>query len=103
MMGEKSKEAESRGVATPESRPSMAAPLKVQPVWVLFALSQVSNVRGPKGGQVGGSSRTDRITGRAGHHRASTYAPLSVHAELQEPSEQSNLGSREPRANLACG
>ena len=40
------------------------------------------------GGQVGGSIRTDQITGRAGHHRAGNYAPLTVHAELQEPSER---------------
>ena len=42
------------------------------------------------GGQVGGSSRTDHITRGAGHHRASNYAPLTVHAELQEPSERCN-------------
>ena len=40
------------------------------------------------GGQVGGSSKTDHVTGRAGHHRASNYAPVIVHTELQEPSER---------------
>ena len=40
------------------------------------------------GGQVGGSSKTDQVTSRAGHHRASNYAPLTVHTELQESSER---------------
>ena len=39
-------------------------------------------------GHGGGSSRTDQVTGRACHHRASNYAPLTVHTELQEPSER---------------
>ena len=40
------------------------------------------------GGQVGASSRTEQVTGRAGHYRASNYAPLTVHTELQAPSER---------------
>ena len=40
------------------------------------------------GGQVGGSSRTAQVTGRAGHHTGSTYARLTLHTELQEPSER---------------
>ena len=40
------------------------------------------------GGQVGGSSRTQQVTGRVGHQRAFNYAPLDVHAELQAPSER---------------
>ena len=37
-------------------------------------------------GQEGGSSETDQFTGR-GHHRASDYAPLTVHTEFHEPTE----------------
>ena len=47
------------------------------------------------GGQVGGSSRTDQIIGRADHHRASNYALLTVLTELQEPSER--CSGYEPR------
>ena len=30
----------------------------------------------------------DQIAGRAGHHRASIHAPLTVHTKLQEPIER---------------
>ena len=40
------------------------------------------------GGQEGGSSKTEQVTGRAGHHRASDYAPLIVHTEFHEPTER---------------
>ena len=60
------------------------------------------------GGQVGGSSRTNQVTDRAGHHRASTYAPLIAHTKLQEPSERcsgydpSFEGLRGAFENLGC-
>ena len=38
-------------------------------------------------GQVGGGIKTERIAGRVGRHRGSTYAPLTVHTELQETPE----------------
>ena len=40
------------------------------------------------GGHVGGSSITGQVTDRAGHHRASSYAPLTVHTELHDNSER---------------
>ena len=49
------------------------------------ALSVWLRVSKGAGRQVGGSNRTDQIAGRAGHHSASNYAPLTVHTELHEP------------------
>ena len=52
--------------------------------YMLFGTTRFSK---GTGGQIGGGIKTEHIAGRAGHHRASTYAPLTVHTELHETLE----------------